>query len=372
MWKAIIVDDEKPALQLMSKLLSEQADLSVVGKFIRPDEALEQVVALEPDLAFLDIEMPGMSGLELASHLVDRLPQLEIIFVTAYKDYALEAFRVHALDYLLKPVGSAEIASSWERVRRRLGHDKTSVETVKVASSTCFGRFEVFGPRSNDPVHFSTAKVEELMAFMLVHRDIKMSKWEISEQLWPGSDPDKAEQNLHTAIYRLKKSIVEHAIDIQLEVERGTYRLSGNLICDFNVFERTIERQSGLDGLSLDETEKLFALYRGPLFGNKDYLWSQSIKERVKRHFSLLGRGLAYAYLEAGSGSSAKETLQKLIELDFCDEESFELLLETYAHFKERASFIQYFERYERMLEEELGLKVKPRMLELRNQVMND
>jgi two-component SAPR family response regulator len=313
--------------------------------------------------------MPGMSGLELASHLVDRLPQIEIIFITAYKDYALEAFRVHALDYLLKPVGSTEIASSWEKVKRRLVRVQVAV-VPKEGNSTCFGRFEVFGPRSKDAVHFSTAKVEELMAFLLVHRDIKMSKWEISEQLWPDSDPDKAEQNLHTAIYRLKKSIVEHSIDVQLEVERGTYRLSGSLVCDFNEFERMLARFPGLEGMSLEDSEKLFALYRGPLFGNKDYLWSQSTRERVKRHFSLLGRGLAYAYLEAGAGKRATETLQKLIEHDFCDEESYELLLETYAHLNERASFLQYFDRYQQMLESDLGLKVKPRMLELRQLVM--
>lgn len=99
--QCLLVDDEPLALKRLERLLESHPEVQVVGKISRPSEAVVQIDALQPDLVFLDIQMPGMSGFDVLAK-VKRQPM--VIFVTAYDRYALEAFEVNSIDYLLKPV----------------------------------------------------------------------------------------------------------------------------------------------------------------------------------------------------------------------------------------------------------------------------
>jgi two-component system LytT family response regulator len=100
--RVLIVDDELPARQRLRRLLSRFADIQVVGEAIDGEEALLQVSELVPDAIFLDVQMPGINGLDVAVSLPEPAPV--VIFVTAFEHYALGAFDAAAFDYLLKPV----------------------------------------------------------------------------------------------------------------------------------------------------------------------------------------------------------------------------------------------------------------------------
>lgn len=102
--KTIIVDDEQPARERIRRLLDGYSHINVVAEASNGQEALELIRKEQPQLAFLDISMPVMNGVELAQMLSQDFPGLKIIFTTAYDQYALEAFDVNATDYLLKPV----------------------------------------------------------------------------------------------------------------------------------------------------------------------------------------------------------------------------------------------------------------------------
>lgn len=107
--KAIIIDDERLARTELRKLLQEFPEIEVVDEAANADEGLQKIEAVNPDLIFLDIQMPGKTGFDLLSEL-DRAPQ--VIFTTAYDEYALKAFEVNALDYLLKPVEPKRLADA--------------------------------------------------------------------------------------------------------------------------------------------------------------------------------------------------------------------------------------------------------------------
>jgi len=113
--RALIADDEPRARQFLEKLLGEQAELEVVGAARGGIEALGLCHKLKPDVAFLDIHMPDLSGLEVARQLVRAGPPV-VVFVTAYDKYAVEAFEVAALDYLLKPIRRERLAEAVRRV----------------------------------------------------------------------------------------------------------------------------------------------------------------------------------------------------------------------------------------------------------------
>jgi two-component system, LytTR family, response regulator len=114
--KALLVDDERIARQELRRLLAAHPTIEVVGEAQNGEQALELIPKLAPDVIFLDIQMPEMTGFEMLSQL-DDVPQ--IIFTTAYDEYAIKAFEVSALDYLLKPIAPERLASAVAKLRPR-------------------------------------------------------------------------------------------------------------------------------------------------------------------------------------------------------------------------------------------------------------
>lgn len=115
--KTILIDDERLARKELASLLGAFNQVEIVGECQNADEAKAQIEALEPDLIFLDIQMPGKSGFDLLEEL-DYVPK--VIFVTAYDEYAIKAFEVNAFDYLLKPVEPQRLESALDRIQKEL------------------------------------------------------------------------------------------------------------------------------------------------------------------------------------------------------------------------------------------------------------
>src|SRR5580658_4342994 len=114
--RTLLIDDEDIARRGLRIRLERVSDIKIVGECPNGMEALDAISRVEPDLVFLDVQMPQMSGFQLVDALpVERCPH--IVFVTAYDHYAVRAFQVHALDYLLKPVDDDRLAGTLRRVR---------------------------------------------------------------------------------------------------------------------------------------------------------------------------------------------------------------------------------------------------------------
>lgn len=141
MLKCLIVDDEQPAREEILYILKEIGSVEVIGEASHGMEALELIEKLKPDVVFLDIQMPQMSGIEVAKKLLDKNYNLMVIFVTAYDQFALEAFEVNAIDYLLKPICEDRLKRTIQKIismkedREGLSYDKLS-RLIKDMSST--------------------------------------------------------------------------------------------------------------------------------------------------------------------------------------------------------------------------------------------
>ena len=122
--RAVVVDDEQPARHELCFLLEQLDDIEVVGQSENGIDAMQVIREQQPNLVFLDIQMPGRTGFEVARELVLRAVDTCVVFVTAYDQHAINAFEVNAVDYLLKPVESARLAQTIERVRHRLTTDR--------------------------------------------------------------------------------------------------------------------------------------------------------------------------------------------------------------------------------------------------------
>ena len=203
MIKALIVDDEAPARSRLVRMLSAFPDLKVVGEASNGLEALQASQTLQPDLVFLDIEMPELNGLEVAEAWRGEGPT--VVFVTAYSEHALKAFELSALDYLVKPVAPERLAETMERVRRRreppsAGHLQKLIERIEEGRTRrrmavkCGAKYRVF-----EPSQVSAIVAREHYAALLVD----------GQELLADDSLDQLAQRLDTARFlRIHRSAI--------------------------------------------------------------------------------------------------------------------------------------------------------------------
>ncbi|MFA6808382.1 MAG: LytTR family DNA-binding domain-containing protein [Eubacteriales bacterium] len=133
--RALLVDDESPARKELRFLLQSFPDIQIVGEAANSLEALELINNMQYSIIFLDIDMPGLNGLDLARQLLEKDNPPAVIFTTAHEEFAFEAFNVHAYDYLLKPVSSKRLEEAIITVRKRLKQDCSTQQTASKKSN---------------------------------------------------------------------------------------------------------------------------------------------------------------------------------------------------------------------------------------------
>jgi two-component system, LytTR family, response regulator len=142
--RALIVDDEEGARNLLERLLSRIPDITVCGKASSADEALEMVIANEPDLVFLDVQMPEKNGFQLVDYFKKYLLNTTVIFVTAHAEFAINALKVSAFDYLLKPVMMNQLNETilrYKAERRQVSKDRKVDILLEMANRPCKLKF---------------------------------------------------------------------------------------------------------------------------------------------------------------------------------------------------------------------------------------
>src|SRR2546422_5776118 len=141
--RAVLVDDEQLARDELGYLLGQVGGVEVIGQAGNGLEALTTIERLQPDLVFLDVQMPGLTGFEVARRMVeDGRAGSQIIFVTAYDQHAIEAFEVNAVDYLLKPVDPNRLEVAVQRARRRSDFGRVDAERPPLSSGVSNAQLE--------------------------------------------------------------------------------------------------------------------------------------------------------------------------------------------------------------------------------------
>ena len=143
--KIIMADDEPGILLLLGSILSELEGALIVGTAENANDAMKLVKDQSPDLAFLDIELPDMRGIELAENLREIKPDLTIVFITAHREYSLDAFKLYAFDYILKPIDEKRVKTTFRYIQRMLkGPKKVNSDSQAAVISINFGNEQAF------------------------------------------------------------------------------------------------------------------------------------------------------------------------------------------------------------------------------------
>ena len=257
---AICVDDDVQVLKLTLASCRQIPQLKDVQGFSRPEEALEWVKANPVDLAVLDINMPDMNGLDLAGRIRKINPQISIIFLTAFSQYALEAFEVHPVSYLLKPLDETRLAREVEYA--------FSVKTAGVSSHIVvhtFGHFEILV--DGETLSFRRSKSKELLAYLVDRMGAGVTRHDAFAILWEDRAYDLSMQKqLDVVIRSLRVTLQRYGIGDLFELKNRNLRIRPELIdCDLYHF--------------LTEDEDSVNTYFGEYMSQ--YTWASSTEARL-------------------------------------------------------------------------------------------
>ena len=217
--RVICIDDERLLMEDIIAMCREIPGVSKVTGFVSAADALEWMEDHTVDIALLDIDMPGMNGLQLAEKIKTLSPDTRIIFITGYADFAVDAFRIKASGYLLKPVTKEDLARdiAYAMPVKPIG------KSGKIAVQT-FGSFEVF--KDGKPVKFKMAKCKEMLAYLVDRQGASATRAELSAVLWEDRLYDRKQQKqLDVYIRALKETLAAYGISEIFEMQSGTLRI---------------------------------------------------------------------------------------------------------------------------------------------------
>lgn len=275
MLRTAIVDDEPISLKVMKLMLEGHENIQVVGTYTDPIKLLQEFLIVRPDCVFLDIAMKDLNGIELAEKLRDKNPKLAIYFVTAFNNYATQAFEINAIDYILKPVRPERLSKALEKISENRGLERSSSpNTLKIRS---FGTFEVFV--GEEPIKWLRAKPRELFAYLLQHEGKWVDKYKVCDDLWRELGPDKALANLHTAVWTVRKTLRDTGCTLaEVNYLKDRYRLNIS-DADWDLQQFDIAYQIVISSGISEVGKKAIALYRGNYLSDEDWSWADIERE---------------------------------------------------------------------------------------------
>ena len=218
----LLVDDEQLQLLRLENACKKVLPDADFFSYTNPVKAFEKNENNNIDLAFLDIEMPSINGIQLAKKLKKNNPKIKIIFVTAYSEYALDAFKVHASGYITKPVNENKIQEELNELGGVIELKPTKKLQIK-----CFGNFEVF--HDGEPVRFSYKKSKEAFAYLVDREGSAINLNELNAVLWEEDHPSYL-RNLIADIQNTLKSV--GAEDVFIKRHNECYIDINKVDCD--------------------------------------------------------------------------------------------------------------------------------------------
>ena len=226
--KILITDDEVILRASLADALERVSPGNVIDVAENYDTAISKIRENHYDIAFCDIQMPGRNGLDLTGSIKRMSPQTNIIIVTAYSEYALEAFKLFVSGYILKPVKDADLAAALDNLRIA-----PAPPPEKKLDVRCFGNFEVF--IHGKPMEFHRKRSKEMLAYLICLRGASASRDEICGNIFEYEESaDKMIANFKIILHTLKKDLEKHGVGDVLIHSRNRYSINTDMVtCDY-------------------------------------------------------------------------------------------------------------------------------------------
>lgn len=357
--EVILVDDELLALDLLERKIKEFGNVTILGKYTNPMEGKEMIVQQNVDVVFLDINLPGINGLELAEQILESKPEVTIVFVTAYDKYAVQAFELNAMDYLVKPVKSDRLKRTIERMK--IDHTKVSGYSFRddYIYINLFLNLSVENRNGNVmKIAWRTAKAREIFLYLLQNQGQLVRKSFLIELLWPELDQDRAFSRLYTTIYQVRKTLSGFPDHFKINNTTDGYVLSvTNVVLDIEEWERRLLAAPPLSSQTITVYEDIMSVYKGAYLREYDYWWAASDQYRWGQLWLEHAHNIATYFRSQKNMPAAKKWYMKICKEYPESEASHFELMKIYALEDERVAVHKQYQILTNILQEELGLK---------------
>ncbi|GIP56425.1 response regulator [Paenibacillus woosongensis] len=366
--RVILVDDERLALDYLERQLMKLDEVVILGKYTNPFEAKEQILQQDVDVIFLDISLPEINGIELAEQILEKKPDMHIVFVTAYNEHAVKAFELNALDYIVKPIIAERLAITMERVksRRVLASKQQEVprkeEHIRlnvlrqVTIETSPGQFSI--------MQWRTSKAQELFLYLLQHRGQLVRKSALIDLLWPEYEMDKVYSQLYTAVYHIRKTLEPFGERFQIANATEGYILKiQNVVLDVeqwesqlaSLFPPTLER--------VDRCSEAIKQYTGHYLQEHDYWWAESERQRLKELWLEASYAVAALYERAGLLDQAINSYSAICRQHALEEEAYFALMKIHHSMNHPHLVEREYDMLTRIYQEELNEEPSPHII---------
>lgn len=359
MLRAIIVDDELLSIKRLNRILSQSGTVDVCRTFLNPLEAYDYARENPLDIVFLDISMPEIDGMSLSARLRAHDQEVHIVFVTGYDEYAVQAFDLNALDYLMKPVTAERVARTLERVGSKTAAKVSeSLLSVRLFNGLQLNRQD----ESGSLLRLRSPKTEELLVYLIYKG--KVSREEIIDTLWSGLEPEKAHKNLNSTLYYIRKAVSEGQLKNPINANRKEIWIDEeHMACDLYEFKRLVKQIRQEQGISaLNLIRQAEDLYTGAFLKSKGYEWAISHSRQLEREFIELLELAGKHYSECGQSNHALHYFEAILKLDPLREDISLEAIRIYMANGRMNEAVRQYRSLEQMLKQELGTLPDPRI----------
>lgn len=259
------VDDEMHILERFERMVQKIPGIYLAGVFETGDQFMHFLDTESVDVVFMDIEMYGINGLSLCQNVIEYNENIDVVFVTAHNNYAISAFEVNAIDYVMKPLTEERLNKIIKKILKRKNRDISD----NIPRIQCFGSFELFV--NGEPVTWKNSKAKEILAYLVYKKGEPVSWEKISDAVWPDYDTDKAHTNFHATTYLLRKRLMELGVTQIIDFKRGNYRIvKEQITCDAYIIEDKVKKTK-----TLKEEDYLFfkSLQNHGYMQENEYVW---------------------------------------------------------------------------------------------------
>lgn len=370
MIRAILVDDEENALDILEILLTKMGNVTVIGKHTNPLDALNDIESVRPDAVFIDIHMPGISGTEAAKAISASSPETHTVFTTAYSEYAVEAFAIGSLDYILKPITMERLQQSVERITR-------ATEGVRRGGShpmiRCMGGFSFPSMTTNvGQMSWRTKKEKELCAFLCHHAGKHIDQTVIMEALWPDADGIKARSYLYTCVSLLRKNLRKNGVSVSLDKTGDGYALDiDGIPCDWVELQSCLDRGISSENLDTRLLERITVLYRDDYMKDCDYDWATQKREELIGKYIHVLRQFAAWYIKQHNLAASIDCMQKVLKV--CPESEMDgrALMSVFVEARNRNEAVKVYRQLERAVTVGLDAELEEETVLLYQQIVS-
>lgn len=353
MLRAIIVDDESLSVKRLNRILAETGEVTICQTFLSPLAAYEYVRDNPVDVAFLDVSMPEVNGMTLSQRLHELSSGIDVVFVTGYEEYAVEAFDISATDYLLKPVSAERVAKTLRKIRKR--SPERQIEPALIIQ--LFGGLKLYRTTpERSLLKLRSPKTEELFAFLLYKRAV--SRDEIIDTLWGEFDSEKASNNLNSHLHYIRKALGDSGLGNCLVADRGEVRIAENgMACDLYAFERLHREIKMQREGRMEKLKQATQLYTGSFLQGKPYEWASQKARRLEQNYVELLELSARLYLEHQQEEAALMAYADILRLDALREDIAYHVIRLLINLGRSSEAVRQYRLLEELLQQELGTR---------------